>query len=138
MSNDSTPKSLPQSTTGNSTSLSQLSNITEAFIGEDFTKITSEDFNKNPLAGRMMTMLYAENAKKLVEANEKILELTKLVSYYQSFPITNVGYAVMNIVGTVIVGIGVSLSDNKWLIVLGGILVLAGNILPIIFRKKNC
>lgn len=137
MSSDKSPTTLPQNTTGNTTALSQLNNITEAFTGEDFTKITSEDFKKNPLAGRMMTMLYAENVKKLKEADDTILELTKQVSYYQSFPTVNIGCAVMNIIGTIVVGLGVSLSENVWLIVLGGLLVLTGNILPLLLRKKS-
>lgn len=133
--NDSTP--VQQNTTGTTTTLSQLNTITEAFTGDDFTKITSEDFKKNPLAGRMMAMLYAEKAKKLKEAEDKVIDLTKLVGYYQSFPAVKIGYAVMNIIGTIVVGLGVSLSANIWLIVSGGLLVLSGNILPLMYTKKN-
>ena len=41
----------------------------------------------------------------------------------------------MNIIGTIVVGLGVSLSANIWLIVLGGLLVLAGNTLPLLYTK---
>lgn len=136
MNNKTTPTTLSQNTTGNTAALSQLNNITEAFTGEDFTKITSEDYKKNPLAGRMMAMLYAENVKKLKESDDKILELTKQVSYYQSFPTANIGYAIMNIIGTIVVGLGVSLSVNIWLIASGSLLVLAGNVLPMLLIKK--
>lgn len=137
MSSETNKTVVPQSTTGNTASLSQLSDITEAFTGDDFTKITSEDFKKNPLAGRMMTMLYAENAKKLKEAENTILELTASVKYYQALPTANIGYALMNLIGTIIVGLGVSLDINWVLIILGGLLVLGGNGLPLLYIKKG-
>ena len=137
MNNETTPTTLSQNTTGNTSTLSQLSTITEAFKGDDFLSITSEEYKKNPLAGKMMAMLYAESEKKLTAANEKVLDLSKQVSYYQSFPIVNITYSIMNIVGTIVVGLGVSLSANLWLIFLGGLLVLAGNILPLFYSKKS-
>ena len=129
------PIALPQNTTGNTASLSQLNDITEAFSGDDFTRITSDEFKKNPLAGKLMAMLYAESSKKNKEANEKIFELISEVSFYQSLPIANIGFALMNIIGTIVVGLGVSLSQNIWLIVLGGLLVFFGNVLPLLYKR---
>lgn len=126
-----------QNTTGNTASLSQLTDITEAFSVDDFAHVTSDEFKNNPLVGKMMTMLYAATANKLKEADNTILELTGSVKYYQSFPISNIGFSIMNIIGTIIVGIGASLSNQLFLIILGGLLVLAGNILPIIFIKNG-
>ena len=137
MDNETQNKVLPQNTTGDTTSLSQLKDITEAFSGDDFTKITSDEFTQNPLAGKIMTMLYAENVKKLKEANDNILDLTKEVSFYQSFPTANMGYTIMNVIGTIVVGLGVSLSINVLLIVLGSLLVVGGNVLPLLYLRKR-
>lgn len=137
MSNEDKQNVLPQNTTGNSTTLNQLTDITEAFLGEDFTIITIDEFKKNPLAGKIMTLLYAEQAKKLKEANDNILELTKKVSYYQAFPTSNIGYSIMNIIGAIVVGLGVSININLILIILGGLLVLGGNLLPLLYMRKR-
>ena len=43
----------------------------------------------------------------------------------------------MNVLGTIVVGLGVSLSTNIVLIVVGGLLVAAGNLLPLFYVKKG-
>lgn len=133
MTNESANNPIDQNTTCSTAALSQFASSTEAF-----TTITRDDFKKNPLAGQMMARLYAEKTNELNEANEKILELTKQVSFYRSFPIANIGFALMNVIGTIVVGLGVSLDINLWLIILGSILVLSGNLLPLLYTKKEC
>ena len=104
MTNESANNPIDQNTTCSTAALSQFASSTEAF-----TTITRDDFKKNPLAGQMMARLYADKTNELNEANEKILELTKQVSFYRSFPIANIGFALMNVIGTIVVGLGVSL-----------------------------
>ena len=130
MTNESANNPIDQNTTCSTTALSQFTSSTEAF-----TKITSDDFKKNPLAGQMMARLYAEKTNELNEANKKILELTKQVSFYRSFPIANIGFALMNIIGTIIFSLGISLDKNIWLIVMGSILVLSSDSLPLLYTK---
>lgn len=132
MTNDSANNPIDQNTTCSTAALSHFTGSAEAFI-----KITSEDFKKNPLAGQMMARLYAEKTNELNEANEKILKLTKQVSFYRSFQIANIGFTLMSIIGTIIVSLGISLDKNIWLIVTGSILALSGDLLPLLYTKKR-
>lgn len=43
----------------------------------------------------------------------------------------------MNVIGTIVVGLGVSLSINVLLIVLGSLLVVGGNVLPLLYLRKR-
>ena len=131
-------KKKPQSqNTTNPGSLSQLSSLTEAFSGSDFSTISMEEFQSDPVAAKIMTILYAQSEKERKIAEGKVSDLMAKVKYYKTMPTTSIAFAVVSIIGTIVVGLGVSLNLNWWLILSGSILVLGGDILPIILNKKG-
>ena len=46
--------------TTNSRTLSTLASLTEAFSGSDFSTISIEEFKNDPVAAKIVTILYAQ------------------------------------------------------------------------------
>ena len=59
------------------------------------------------------------------------------VKYYQSLQLVSIAFAVVSILGTVVVSLGISLDMNWALIVIGIVLVLGGEIFPRVLHKKG-
>ena len=59
------------------------------------------------------------------------------VKFYQAMQITNIAFAIVSVIGTIIIGLGISLDMKTWLIILGSILVLCGEIMPIVLNMKG-
>ena len=83
----------------------------------------------------MKTILYSQSESELKKANDRILELSASIKFFKAFPTANIAFVIMNLVGTILVGLGAP--SNLWLIILGAILVIAGNALPYCFIKKG-
>lgn len=121
--------------TSKTTPLSKMEGLADAFTGAEFATINFEELSKDPLGVKILAILYSQNESKLKQAEERILVLSASIKFYKGFPTANIAFIIMNVVGTLIVGIGAP--SNLWLIIPGAILVLAGSILPIFFIKKG-
>ena len=119
----------------NTTPLSNIVRLTDVFTGADFTTINFEELCKDPSGIKMITILYSQNESELKQAKETILHLSASVKFFKAFPTANIAFVIMNIVGTILVGLGAP--SNMWLILLGVLLVLAGNVLPFFFIKNG-
>jgi hypothetical protein len=115
--------------------VSQLPSLSEAFSPE-FATIGFEEIKNDPIASKMMAILYSQGDKELKIARKTITDLTAQVKYYKAISISNIAYAIINVLGTLIVGIGIS-QMNWWLVVIGSILVLVGNIAPLLISKHG-
>ena len=120
-----------------SESLAQIGSLSEAFSKSDFSNITVEELVNDPAAAKIITILYAqsEKEKRLIEG--EIASLKAKVKYYQSLHIVNIAFAIVNVLGTIVLGIGISLSMNWAIIVIGIIMVLGGEIVPRVLHKKG-
>lgn len=127
----------PQGNTTNPSSLAQIGSLTEAFSGSDFTTINIEEFKNDPVAAKIITILYAQSEKEKKQAEGKVAALMARVKYYQSIQNASIMFAVMSVIGTIVVGLGISLDMRWWIILLGSILVLGGEIMPRILYKKG-
>ena len=121
--------------TGVGSPLSQINCLSDAFTENKFAQISFEEFSKDPIVGKIITILYSQSENKLKAAEAKILSLTASLKFFKAFPTANIAFVVMNVIGTLLVGLGAP--SNLWIIILGALLVLAGNILPLIFIKKG-
>lgn len=119
----------------NTTPLSRIERLTDAFTGADFTTINFEELCKDPAGIKMITILYSQSESELKQAEDKILKLSASIKFFKAFPTANIAFVIMNCIGTLLVGLGAP--SNLWLIILGAILVLAGNALPFFFIKKG-
>ena len=119
----------------NTTPLSHIERLTDAFTGADFTTINFDELSKDPSGIKIIAILYSQSESELKKANDRILELSASIKFFKAFPTANIAFVIMNLVGTILVGLGAP--SNLWLIILGAILVIAGNALPYCFIKKG-
>ena len=118
-------------------SIAQLGSLAEAFSLNDFSNISMEELKNDPAAAKIITILYAQSEKEKKISEEKVSDLTAKVKFYQAIQITNIAFAIVSVIGTIIVGFGISLDMKTWLIILGSILVLCGEIMPIVLNMKG-
>lgn len=118
-------------------SIAQLGSLAEAFSLNDFSNISMEELKNDPAAAKIITILYAQSEKEKKISEEKVSDLTAKVKFYQAIQITNIAFAIVSVIGTIIVGFGISLDMKTWLIILGSILVLCGEIMPIVLNRKG-
>ena len=59
------------------------------------------------------------------------------VKYYQSLQITSIAFAIVSVLGTIVISLGLSLDMNWTIIVIGIALVLGGEIMPRVLHKKG-
>ena len=119
----------------NATPLSKIDGLTDAFTGVDYTNINFEELCKDQSGIKIITILYSQNESELKQARKTICDLTASIKFFKAFPISNISFAIMNLVGTFLVGLGAP--SNLWLILPGAILVLTGNIMPFIIINKG-
>lgn len=123
--------------TTESGSIAQLGSLAEAFSLNDFSNISMEELKNDPAAAKIITILYAQSEKEKKISEGKVSDLMAKVKFYQAMQITNIAFAIVSVIGTIIVGLGISLDMRTWLIVLGSILVLCGEIMPIVLNRKG-
>lgn len=123
--------------TTESGSLAQLGSLAEAFSLNDFSNISMEELKNDPVAAKIITILYAQSEKEKKISEGMVSDLKAKVKFYQAMQITNIAFAIVSVIGTIIVGLGVSLDMKTWLIILGSILVLCGEIMPIVLNMKG-
>lgn len=123
--------------TTESGSITQLGSLADAFSLNDFSNISMEEFKNDPAAAKIITILYAQSEKEKKISEEKVSDLMAKVKFYKAMQITNIAFAIVSVIGTIIVGLGISLSMKTWLIILGSILVLCGEIMPIALNMKG-
>lgn len=123
--------------TTESGSIAQLGSLAEAFSLNDFSNISMEELKNDPAAAKIITILYAQSEKEKKISEGKVSDLMAKVKFYQAMQITNIAFAIVSVIGTIIVGLGISLDMRTWLIVLGSILVLCGEIMPIVLNWKG-
>lgn len=123
--------------TTESGSIAQLGSLAEAFSLNDFSNISMEELKNDPAAAKIITILYAQSEKEKKISEGKVSDLMAKVKFYQAMQITNIAFAIVSVIGTIIVGLGISLDMKTWLIVLGSILVLCGEIMPIVLNMKG-
>lgn len=121
----------------NSGSLAQMGSLSEAFSWSDFSNIKVEELVNDPAAAKMITILYAQSEKERKLAESKITSLMAKVKYYQSLQITSIAFAVVSVLGTIVISLGLSLNMNWAIIVIGIALVLGGEIMPRVLHKKG-
>lgn len=123
--------------TTNSGSLAQMGSLSEAFSWSDFSNISIKELSNDPAAAKMITILYAQSEKEKKQAEGKITQLLADVKYYQSMQSVSIAFAAVSVIGTIVVGIGVSLNMNWPLILIGSVLVLIGEIVPRALNRKR-
>lgn len=121
----------------NSGSLAEMGSLSEAFSLSDFSNIGIEEVANDPAAAKIITILYAQSEKERKQTEGKITSLMAKVKYYQSLQLVSIAFAVVSILGTVVVSLGISLDMNWALIVIGIVLVLGGEIFPRVLHKKG-
>lgn len=133
MAENTTPQNQNSTSSG---SLEQLGSLSEAFSWSDFSNIKLDELVNDPAAAKMITILYVQSEKERKIAESKIASLMAKVKYYQSLQISSIAFAVVSILGTIVISLGLSLNMNWAIIVIGIILVLGGEIMPRILHKK--
>lgn len=123
--------------TTNSGSLAQMGSLSEAFSWSDFSNISIEELSNDPAAAKMITILYAQSEKEKKQAEGKITQLLADVKFYRSMQSVSIAFAVVSVIGTIVVGFGISLNMSWPLIMLGSALVLIGEITPRALNKKG-
>ena len=123
--------------TTESGSIAQLGSLAEAFSLNDFSNISMEELKNDPAAAKIITILYAQSEKEKKISEGKVSDLMAKVKFYQAMQITNIAFAIVSVIGTIIIGLGISLDMKTWLIILGSILVLCGEIMPIVLNMKG-
>ena len=121
----------------NSGSLAEMGSLSEAFSLSDFSNIGIEEMANDPVAAKIITILYTQSEKERKQTEGKITSLMAKVKYYQSLQLVSIAFAVVSILGTVVVSLGISLGMNWALIVIGIVLVLGGEIVPRVLHKKG-
>lgn len=134
MADNNTPQN--QNST-NSGSLAQIGSLSEAFAWSDFSNIKVDELVNDPAAAKMITILYAQSEKERKSAESKITSLMAKVKYYQSLQIASIAFAVVSVLGTIVISLGISLNMNWEIIVIGIALVLGGEIMPRVLHKKG-
>ncbi len=118
-------------------SLAQMGSLSEAFSWSEFSNIKVEELVNDPAAAKMITILYAQSEKERKQAEAKISSLMAKVKYYQSMQVVSIAFAIVSILGTIVISLGVSLNMNFAMIGIGITLVLGGEIIPRILHKMG-
>lgn len=115
-------------------------NPQDIYEGGGFSKISVRDLLQNEVAIKQLINDHNSKAKELEKAKALVSKLQSDLEYQKTSPVFASFSAVFNVVGSILIAIGSSILANasnnipKWLLGLGGILVLTGNLMTIIHR----
>lgn len=102
------------------------------YEGGSLSQITIKDLKNNEVAIRQLINNHNELAKKYENAEQKSSELKSSLEHIRTTPFIAIISSIFNVIGTIIVGIGVNQSSSNGnninvLIVLGGIIIVLCN-----------
>ena len=118
-------------------SLAEMGSLSEAFSLSDFSNIKLDELVNDPAAAKIITILYVQSEKEKKQVEGKISSLMAKVKYFQSMQIVSIAFAIVSILGTITISIGIALEMNWAIIVIGIALVLGGEIIPRVLHKKG-
>ena len=121
---------------GNTISSAQI------YDGGNFNPITAEELQDNLLAIKQLINNYNEKTQKLESVEENLRDVMGELEFQNTYPFVAIFAAAANIIGTILVGLGVNMITNTpnttkggmVVLVLGGILVLFANAFTISYR----
>lgn len=116
----------------------------EVYDGGNLSQITAEELKGNLLAIRQLINNFNEKAKKLEAVEKELAETKGELEYQNTYPFITVFAAVFNVIGTVLVGIGVNqltaagknddTTASAILIGLGGLTVILSSLSSILYK----
>ncbi len=116
-------------------------NSQDIYEGGGFSQINTKDLLNNEVAIKQLINDHNSKAKELEKSKALVSKLQSDLEYQKTSPVFASFSAVFNVVGSILIAIGSSFLANasnnipKWLIGLGGILVLFGNLMTIIHGR---
>ena len=119
-------------TNKNKIELSVANSSSSIYEGGALSQITIKDLKNNEVAIRQLINNHNELAKKYEMSEQKSSELKSSLEHIMTTPFIAIVSSIINVVGTIIVGIGVNQSSSNEnninvLIILGGILIVLCN-----------
>ena len=116
----------------------------EVYDGGNLSQITAEELKGNLLAIRQLINNFNEKAKKLEAVEKELAETKGELEYQNTYPFITVFAAVFNVIGTVLVGVGVNqltaagknddTTASAILLGLGGLTVILSSLSSILYK----
>lgn len=116
----------------------------EVYDGGNLSQIIAEELKGNLLAIRQLINNFNEKAKKLEAVEKELAETKGELEYQNTYPFITVFAAVFNVIGTVLVGVGVNqltaagknddTTASAILIGLGGLTVILSSLSSILYK----
>lgn len=108
------------------------------YNGGELNDILTKDLVNNEVAIRQLINDYNLKSREIQELREKEVVLQSELDHQKTSPFYAIISAIVNVIGTIIVGYGINLltsgTNSMGLIILGGILILTSNIQTICHR----
>ena len=116
----------------------------EVYDGGNLSQIIAEELKGNLLAIRQLINNFNEKAKKLEAVEKELAETKGELEYQNTYPFITVFAAAFNVIGTVLVGVGVNqltaagknddTTASAILIGLGGLTVILSSLSSILYK----
>jgi hypothetical protein len=129
-------------TTTDDTSSVHIPNVNELTIyeGGALNRISIDDLKGNEVAIRQLLNTHNLKIKEVHQARGKISDLNAEIEYHRTSPFFSIAAMVVNLLGTIITGLGVNfLSSNPApayslpVVICGGLLVFTGSLIPVLY-----
>lgn len=108
------------------------------YNGGELNRILTKDLVNNEVAIKQLINEYNLKSAEIIVLREREIELKAELDHQKTSPFYAIISAVMNIIGTIIVGYGInrlsSKTDDFFLVLLGGVIVLVSNIQTVCHR----
>jgi len=109
------------------------------YEGGVLNPITISDLLNNKLAIRQLINNYNEKVQQAEQTEKKVCALTSSLEYIKTTPYMSIFTSIINILGTIVIGLGVNQYSNSEnggindLLVIGDLLVLLANLANIFY-----
>lgn len=114
------------------------------YEGGSISQITADELTDNTIAIRQLINSHNLVANESKNKDVEIQSIKSQMEYLKTSPFTSIITTIMNIVGTICIGIGATLVTetsppwhSKTILILGGILVLLGSLANIFYPKAR-
>lgn len=116
-------------------------NSQDIYEGGGFSQINTKDLLNNEVAIKQLINDHNFKAKELEEARTRAYDLQSDLEYQKTSSAFAIFSMIVNIIGSILIGIGGGLlnikDSNLWLflMILGGLLLITGNLMNILHKR---